>query len=151
MNMETKEEILQRAAARGKSAGLPYAGEVTPQEAFTLHSQYGAKIIDVRSKLEHDYIGRIPDAPLNEWKFWPCGESNPKFMETLQAQARPDEVVLFLCRSGARSHSAAIVATEAGYIHAYNILEGFEGDLDANKQRGKVGGWRKAGLPWVQN
>ena len=39
---------------------------------------------------------------------------------------------MFLCRSGARSHAAAIAATQAGWKEAYNILEGFEGDKDAD-------------------
>jgi rhodanese-related sulfurtransferase len=58
---------------------------------------------------------------------------------------------MFLCRSGVRSHGAAQLATQAGYTRAMNILEGFEGDLDANGHRGTVGGWRKASLPWVQS
>jgi rhodanese-related sulfurtransferase len=49
-----------------------------------------------------------------------------------------------------RSHQAAIAATQAGWKEAYNILEGFEGDKDANGHRGTLGGWRKAGLPWIQ-
>jgi hypothetical protein len=43
------------------------------------------------------------------------------------------------------------VAANAGYAQAFNILEGFEGDLDAQQQRGRIGGWRKAGLPWIQS
>jgi len=57
---------------------------------------------------------------------------------------------MFLCRSGARSHQAAQAAMQAGYANAYNILEGFEGDKDANGHRNTVGGWRFAGLPWIQ-
>ena len=62
-----------------------------------------------------------------------------------------DEAVMFLCRSGVRSHHAAIAATDAGWAEAYNILEGFEGDKDASGHRNVAGGWRKAGLPWVQS
>jgi rhodanese-related sulfurtransferase len=57
---------------------------------------------------------------------------------------------MFLCRSGARSHSAAEAATRAGWRECYNVLEGFEGDKDAAHHRGTVGGWKKAGLPWIQ-
>jgi len=57
--------------------------------------------------------------------------------------------VLFICRSGARSHNAAMLANQAGY-EAYNVLEGFEGDRDPQGHRNTVGGWRAAGLPWVQ-
>jgi rhodanese-related sulfurtransferase len=55
-----------------------------------------------------------------------------------------------MCRSGARSHQAAIAAHAAGYAHSYNILQGFEGDKDASGHRNGIGGWRFAGLPWIQ-
>jgi len=49
-----------------------------------------------------------------------------------------------------RSDAAAKALTAAGFRNAFNILEGFEGDLDADGQRGHLGGWRKHGLPWTQ-
>ena len=52
-------------------------------------------------------------------------------------------------RSGVRSVAAARRATELG-LEGYNILEGFEGDADAQGQRGHSGGWRLQGLPWQQ-
>jgi rhodanese-related sulfurtransferase len=58
---------------------------------------------------------------------------------------------MFLCRSGGRSHNAAALAKQNGYTEVYNVLEGFEGDKDAHGHRNTVGGWRKAGLPWVQS
>ena len=75
---------------------------------------------------------------------------NPNFLAELKRQVDPEALVMFLCRSGARSVGAATVATEAGYGDCYNILEGFEGDKDANGHRNTIGGWRKAGLPWIQ-
>jgi rhodanese-related sulfurtransferase len=58
---------------------------------------------------------------------------------------------MMLCRSGARSVAAAKRATELG-LTAYNILDGFEGDLDENAQRSHKNGWRHtAGLPWRQS
>ena len=145
------EQILARAASRGQTASLTYAGEVTPQEAYRLFSAYGSKIIDVRSRFENQYVGRIPGAPLVPWKHWPSGETNTHFLTELQARCETSDIVLFLCRSGIRSHSTAIVAAAAGFKLAFNILEGFEGDLDQHRQRGNTGGWRKAGLPWVQD
>ncbi len=56
-----------------------------------------------------------------------------------------------LCRSGVRSHHAAIALTQAGYANAYNVLQGFEGDKDPSGQRNRLGGWRAAGLPWAQS
>ena len=69
----------------------------------------------------------------------------------MPALVPPDRQVLFLCRSGVRSVAAAKAATEAGYRSAWNILQGFEGPIDAQKQRGRIGGWRSAGLPWQQS
>ena len=145
------EEILALAGARGQAKGLPYAGEVTPTEAHRLFVAHGANIIDVRSTFEHEYIGRVPGSSLIVWKHWPGGETNPHFMTELREQCSADDIVLFLCRSGVRSHSTATVAAAGGYSQAFNILEGFEGDLNEQGQRGHVGGWRKAGLPWVQS
>ena len=85
------------------------------------------------------------------WKHWPGGEFNPHFLQELNRQCSTADIVLFLCRSGVRSHWAAEAAAQAGYTQAFNILEGFEGDLNEQGQRGYLGGWRKAGLPWIQD
>jgi rhodanese-related sulfurtransferase len=88
---------------------------------------------------------------LIEWNTYPSGQRNPQFIEQLHARvAKTEAPVMFLCRSGARSHQAAMAATQAGYPNSYNILEGFEGDKDAQGRRNTLGGWRVAGLPWVQ-
>ena len=148
---ETAETILRRAAERAAAKALRYAGEVTPEEAHTLLRLGKAKVVDIRSGFEHEYIGRIADSRLVEWKHWPSGEANPKFLDQLDSLFDKDEALLMLCRSGVRSHGAARAAAAAGYAQAYNILEGFEGDLDAEHHRGMLGGWRKRGLPWVQS
>ena len=145
------EEILATAAQRARAKSLPYAGEVTPQEAYRLFSAHGAKIVDVRSVFEYSYIGRVKGSSLIPWRFWPSGEANPNFLDELRRQCATSDIVLFLYRSGVRSHSTAVTAAVAGFTLAFNIAEGFEGDLDQYGQRGKVGGWRKAGLPWVQD
>ena len=145
------EDILAFAAARARMRSLPYAGEVTPHEASRLFFEHGAKIVDVRSRFENEYIGCIPGASLVSWKHWPSGEINPNFLKELAGVCSANDVVLFLCRSGVRSHATAKVAADAGYTWAFNIVEGFEGDLDQHKQRGIIGGWRKAGLPWIQS
>ena len=144
------EKILNTAAERARQRNVAYTGDVTPVEAYRLFSEFGAKIIDVRSAMEYDYIGRIPGSSLVVWKHLPSGEMNDNFLPQLQERAAPDDVVLFLCRSGVRSQAAAAAATRAGYQHAYNILEGFEGDLNTQQRRGDTG-WRKAGVPWIQS
>ncbi|MNY71487.1 molybdopterin biosynthesis protein MoeB [compost metagenome] len=75
---------------------------------------------------------------------------NAAFVEQLQQQVGKDKTVLFICRSGARSDEAARLAAEAGYAEVYNILEGFEGDRDAEQHRGRVNGWKAHGLQWIQ-
>ena len=58
--------------------------------------------------------------------------------------------MVFLCRSGNRSIGSAIAATEAGIGPSYNVLDGFEGNLDADGHRGTTG-WKAVGLPWTQS
>lgn len=143
--------ILDLAKARGEALGRPYKGELTPQEAYDLlRLAPGAKIVDVRTRAEWDWVGRVEGSVEIEWNQYPGGVRNPNFVAELKRQVDPEALVMFLCRSGARSVGAATLATEAGYGDCYNILEGFEGDKDAHGHRNTIGGWRKAGLPWIQ-
>jgi rhodanese-related sulfurtransferase len=144
--------ILAAAQQRAVDRALPYSGAITPTEASTLLAGIpGAKLIDVRTRAEWDYVGRVPGSILVEWNTYPDGARNPAFLEQLRDVAADVEApVLFLCRSGQRSDQAARAAKAAGYSRAFNVLEGFEGDKDASGQRGHVNGWRNARLPWVQ-
>lgn len=142
------DEIKRKARERGQEMNLPYAGAVLPAEAHAL-MQSGAKLVDVRTTAELHYVGSVPGSEAIEWNSLD-GTRNPDFLMRLADTVAKDQPVLFLCRSGVRSHYAAIVATQAGWNEAYNILEGFEGDKDAAGHRGTLGGWRKAGLPWIQ-
>jgi len=128
---------------------LTYAGALLPAEAHAL-MQGGAKLVDVRTEAELQYVGSVPGSEAIEWNTYPEGTRNPDFLKQLEGAVKKDVPVMFLCRSGVRSHAAAEAATKAGWQEAYNILEGFEGDKDGEGHRGKLGGWRKAGLPWVQ-
>jgi rhodanese-related sulfurtransferase len=149
--MTTIADVLQRAQQRTQTAQLPYAGALTPEEAFVLLQQLpGAVLVDVRTQAEWTFVGGVANAVQIEWKSFPGMQPNPAFLAQLQAQVPAQAHVLFLCRSGARSHDAAVAATAAGFSHCYNILEGFEGDRDANGQRGRLNGWQAAGLPWNQ-
>lgn len=144
-------QILTLAQARSTALGRPYKGELTPQEASdVLRLAPGARLVDVRTRAEWDWVGRVPDAVEIEWNQYPGGVRNPHFLAELKRQVDPESLVMFLCRSGVRSVGAATTATEAGYGDCYNILEGFEGDKDANGHRNNIGGWRRAGLPWHQ-
>src|SRR5208282_3000498 len=143
--MNNTDQILQAARQRAKKQGLPYAGALLPAEAHALTTQMPqAKIVDVRSRAEFDFVGRIPDSLEIEWKTYPGMQPNHDFMRQLTERAPKDSVLLFICRSGGRSHEAALAAKAAGY-QAYNVLEGFEGDRDENNHRNTIGGWRAAG------
>lgn len=144
-------EILERAQQRARELNLPYAGALLPGEAYDImQSAPGAKLVDVRTAAEFVWVGRIPDAVEIEWQTFPGMQTNPHFMTQLQQQVDKEALTMFICRSGGRSHFAAIAATQAGYTDCYNVLEGFEGDKDADEHRNNKGGWRKAGLPWKQ-
>lgn len=143
------EAIRQRASQRARELRLPYAGALTPAEAHAL-LKAGAKLIDVRTRPELVYVGRVPGSVFVEWQTYPGNALNPNFLTQLSDAVEPGDTLMFLCRSGVRSHAAAATAAEAGWRDSYNVLEGFEGDRDAQQHRGTLGGWRKAGLPWVQ-
>ena len=126
-----------------------YAGDVPAELAWQWLQSGEAVLVDVRTDAEREWVGKVPGAIAVAWKQWPGMAANPNFDEQLRAAVPEGKKVALLCRSGVRSVAAAQRATGLG-IEAYNILEGFEGDVDANGQRGRLSGWRKRGLPWNQ-
>ena len=145
------EEIFARAASRARASGFAYAGSVTPAEAHRLAELGAATIVDLRTKPELEFVGRIEGARSIEWRAWGATDPHPDFVEKITAACGNEQPLLFLCRSGVRSHNAATALTQAGHRRAYNILQGFEGDRDMHGRRNTVGGWRFAGLPWTQS
>lgn len=149
--MDSKTEILNKARKRAQEMNLPYAGALLPTEAASLLEQDpAARLVDVRTQAEWDYVGKVPGSVQIEWQTYPGARPNASFLEELKAQVGEGAPVMFLCRSGARSHSAATLAAQNGYGQAFNVLQGFEGDKDARGHRSTVGGWKFAGLPWTQ-
>jgi rhodanese-related sulfurtransferase len=150
--MASISEILARARQRGAQLELTYAGALLPAEAYALlQAAPGARLVDVRTRPELDYVGRIPGTVEIEWQTYPDGAPNAGFLMQLRAQVDPEALVMFICRSGVRSHAAATSAAGIGYNQCYNVLEGFQGDKDGNRHRDTLGGWRAAGLPWYQS
>ena len=150
--MESIEEVLAAAAARAQAMQCTYAGALFPEEAQALlDGLVGAVLVDVRTQAELDWVGFVPGSLHIEWQRYPGGVANPDFLPRLESELGHDRPVLFLCRSGARSHAAATVAAAAGYARSFNVLQGFEGDRDPAGRRNTVGGWRAAGLPWKQS
>jgi len=143
-------------------ANKPYAGDIDAAAAWTmLRDEARAVLVDVRTKPEWTYVG-VPDLrPLGketvflEWQRFPSMQVDsgfvPALVEALKERGvNPDDPVLFLCRSGARSRAAAIALTEAGFTQALNVADGFEGPPDSAGHRGVVAGWKASDLPWAQ-
>lgn len=125
---------------------------LTPQQCWDLLQQNpSAVMVDVRTKMEHDYVGHPPGCVHIPWKEAPSWALNANFVSSVENLVKDKTApILLLCRSGQRSLAAAQALESAGFSHLINIVDGFEGALDANKQRGKLGGWRFCGLPWEQ-
>lgn len=125
---------------------------LTPQQAWDLLQQnVSTVLVDVRSQMEYAYVGHPVGAVHIPWKEAPAWELNPNFVADVKKLVpNNDAPILLLCRSGQRSLSAAKALEDAGYQRLINIIDGFEGPLDANKHRNNLGGWRFCGLPWEQ-
>lgn len=131
-----------------------YQGDIPPREAYErLKADPRAVLLDVRTAAEWNYVG-IPavDQLLRvSWQHYPSLELNPSFVAAVEAAGvTKDAQVLCICRSGVRSASAAAALTAAGFKNCYNVAEGFEGGRDGDGHRSTLGGWKAAGLPWVQ-
>ncbi len=139
--------------------------EVGPKETWDgLRNDKDAVLVDVRTHAEWSFVG-LPDLSelgkeliLNQWAILPGMQQNPSFMDELDKQldgAAPSKIY-FLCRSGVRSLSAAHLVSEAfaargQSVDCVNIIGGFEGDLDQDRQRGNMNGWKNDRLPWRQS
>jgi rhodanese-related sulfurtransferase len=139
---------------------VSYAGDITPEAAWKLLTDDPeAVLVDCRTDAEWRFVGVADLSSLDrdvvyvEWTR-SDGTHNDNFVEDLlekigDAASDKDRPVVFLCRSGNRSIGAAEAATEAGIAPSFNILDGFEGDLDERGHRGAAG-WKAVGLPWRQ-
>jgi len=152
MTNAATDALFATANARAVDASLPYSGAFTPVEAYALLKQApDVLLVDVRTAAELAWVGKplIDDNQYKHIEWTPGGAANPDFLDSLRALADVDTPVLLLCRSAARSKSAAKAAAEVGFTKVYDILEGFEGDKDVQGHRKSVGGWCWRGLPWV--
>ena len=136
---------------------------ITPQDAWQmLQDNPKSVLVDIRSEMEYLFIGHPKGAIHIPWIDEPDWKVNPRFAaevrkvmlggvvydpEDSDVEAVP---ILLICRSGRRSLEAGKTLVKEGFTKIYNILEGFEGPLDANHHRSALGGWRFHGLPWEQ-
>jgi rhodanese-related sulfurtransferase len=132
--------------------------DVAPTAVWAaLESDSIAQLVDVRTDAEWNYVG-IPDLAatgkqpvLIPWQLYPTMQVNGAFVDQLRnVGLTPEHRIYFLCRSGVRSVAAAQAAQTAGFPHAYNIADGFEGPVDSEGHRGNAAGWKAEGLPWRQ-
>ena len=131
---------------------------VPPAQVWeALKSDPKAQLVDVRTDAEWTFVG-LPDlspagkqAVLIQWQVFPDMQVNADFADQLkQARFTPDQHLYFICRSGQRSQAAAQEAQAAGFPHAHNVAEGFEGPPNGSGHRGTVAGWKARNLPWRQ-
>jgi rhodanese-related sulfurtransferase len=144
-------ESLELVRTVALATGLSYAGGVPPKLAWTLVQAGEAVLVDVRTPEERKFVGHVPESLHVVWASGTAMTRNPRFVRELEAKVGKDATVLLLCRSGKRSDLAADAAAKAGFTRVYNVLEGFEGEINDQKQRGGDGGWRSHGLPWIQD
>lgn len=138
-----------------------YAGDVTPASAWEkLSADTNARLVDVRTEVEWKLIGQPDLSSIGKQAIylqWVTMQGpNTEFVAELdaalkEADTASDAPIFFICQSGGRSKIAAMQCTSLGYTRAYNIAEGFEGDLDEQQHRNSVSGWKVAGLPWRQS
>ncbi|MSP43119.1 MAG: rhodanese-like domain-containing protein [Alphaproteobacteria bacterium] len=140
-----------------------YAGDIDPGTAWeVLSKERDAVLIDVRTKAEWNFVGMADLSSVgkqtvtSEWQSLPGMARNPDFDSEVkrslaELNAGPDSALIVICRSGARSRSAAISLTQQGFRRCYNLSGGFEGDLNVDHHRGGRNGWKCQGLPWKQS
>ena len=137
-----------------------YAGDVQAAEAWqALTDNKHAVLVDVRTQIEWTLIGKpdlsgIKKEPV--FLQWLSSDGvNKEFLPELEAELAERGVakgapLYFMCQSGGRSKMAAMQMTELGYTACYNVADGFEGELDEQRHRNSVNGWKASGLPWFQ-
>lgn len=124
---------------------VPNVPLVSPEEAQRLLER-GYTYVDVRSESEFA-AGHAPGAvniPLQR----AVGDrlvDNPDFMEVVSRRFRTTDPLVLGCRSGGRSHVAALRLEQSGFERMVELRHGFEGARDAFGRR--LPGWVGHGLP----
>jgi rhodanese-related sulfurtransferase len=125
--------------------------DLDPTEAYEfLRSNALAVFVDCRSEIEYHFVGHPIGAILVPWADGPDWNINPEFVAHVINAGGVDRPIVLICRSGNRSADAGRALEEAGFTQIYNVLHGFEGDLDEDQHRNTRSGWRYDGLPWEQ-
>ena len=145
VEIDELDDILDAARERAQLLGLPYAGDVSPNEAWILFSNSSAFLVDVRTVEERISVGYVPESVHVAWATGNPLERNLNFVRELGSKVGKLDVILFLCRSGKRSVAAADAVSRLGFKNVFNVTEGFEGEP------GLGNGWRSHDLPWTKD
>ena len=151
MDTHALPEALETTRCVAIATGLRYSGGVSPRLAWELFHTGQALLVDVRTTEERKFVGHVPESLHVPWATGTALTRNPRFVRELEAKTGKDATILLLCRSGKRSVLAAEAAAAGGFSKVFNVLEGFEGEIDVECHRGGGDGWRFRGLPWVQD
>jgi rhodanese-related sulfurtransferase len=127
---------------------------LTPPEAQAfVQANAEALFVDIRMEIEYLYVGHPPGVVHVAWYEYPTMKAEPRaFAEQVQREAggRLDRPVVLICRSGKRTVDAGLALEAHGFTSVFNVLHGFEGELDEHFRRGRINGWRFENLPWEQ-
>jgi rhodanese-related sulfurtransferase len=97
--------------------------EVGTGDVSRLQSE-GALVIDVRRPDEWRKTGIVPNSRLLT-AFDETGRFQPEFLETVLKETNPDDSLVLICLSGARSDAVGrFLSTTHGYSKVYNVLGG---------------------------
>ena len=122
-----------------------------PRAAYAYLKQTpDAVFVDCRSEMEYLFVGHPVGSIHVAWNDGPNWEINPDFIAHVRKAAAINRPIVLICRSGNRSLDAGQALEDAGFTKVYNVLHGFEGELDEEHHRGVKSGWRFDGLPWEQ-
>ncbi len=157
---ETEADLFELSLNKVTSLGL----YLTSTEAYR-HKTENPKILflDVRTRAEVNFLGmpdvadaNIPVKPLtrflaNSGKAYQR-VNNLDFVPAVadmiaRKGLEPDPVIFIMCRNGKGSAIATNLLAAHGYTKVYSVIDGYEGDMDAQGKR-TVNGWRNEGLPW---
>ena len=133
---------------------------LSPPEAWRfIQEDQRVVLIDVRSSMEFLFVGHPRGSVHVPWIDAPEWIVNPNFVTEVRKVMlggvgmgihSSDAPVVLICRSGKRSLEAGKLLIKKDFTEVYNIVEGFEGELDDSHHRSMLGGWRFHGLPWEQ-
>jgi rhodanese-related sulfurtransferase len=132
--------------------------EVTSLEAWEiLQKNSNSYLIDVRTVPEWKNVGYPNLSSIDRklvklsWRVYPTMQINTDFVTHLVQEIPQKEAnLLFICKTGGRSYEAALEMKKNGFINCFNIIDGFEGDIDHTNSRGNINGWKALNLPWEQ-